>query len=56
MVVRKMLSLTLEWSIMVKNERKLEIENWSFFLGAGDPRAIEDRKPMKNMFQSWSEL
>jgi hypothetical protein len=31
-VVRRMLKLTLEWNIMVKKERKLEMENWSSFL------------------------
>jgi hypothetical protein len=31
-VVRRMLILTWEWNIMVKKERKLEMENWSSFL------------------------
>jgi hypothetical protein len=31
-VVRRMLMLTLEWNIMVKQERELEMENWSAFL------------------------
>jgi hypothetical protein len=31
-VVRRMLMLTLEWNIMVKQERELEMENWSSFL------------------------
>jgi hypothetical protein len=46
-VLKKIWKLSMEWSIICKSFKMVEIRSWLFFPGEIDTRAIEDNKRLK---------